>query len=338
MNDDGVKTQSAIGATDLKAQSDDVTEGIKTQSDESSGSTEVHADKCSLGVQTNVSADSSNSQANGGADSLNTQSNGNVNSSKAQANGSKDNEKMQKNGSADSLKSSRTGETGKSDAKKAYKEDRAFERWFAFLRFVERFMRIFYPYKRHNAVEKYDVSKAYVLLCNHYSMLDVMYPAAAMKKPVYFMAKKELWENKFLAWFCTKCRCIPVSRDGAAIDVKGIMTAMKYLKSGKNILIYPEGTRNKGDVDMLPFHAGFAAIAIKTRTPIIPIVQSGKPRLFRKSHVFFGAPIEFTEYYGKKLTEADLAECEKRLRNIMLKMRNDYFEEQARKKAEKHKK
>ena len=199
-------------------------------------------------------------------------------------------------------------------------------------------MRIFYPYKRHNAVEKYDVSKAYVLLCNHYSMLDVMYPAAAMKKPVYFMAKKELWENKFLAWFCTKCRCIPVSRDGAAMDVKGIMTAMKYLKSGKNILIYPEGTRNKGDVDMLPFHAGFAAIAIKTRTPIIPIVQSGKPRLFRKSHVFFGAPIEFTEYYGKKLTEADLAECETRLRNIMLKMRSDYFEEQARKKAEKHRK
>lgn len=316
MNDDGVKTQSAIGATDLKAQSDDVTEGIKTQSDEASGSTEVHADKCSLGVLTNVSADSSNSQANG----------------------SKDNEKMQKNDSADSLKSSRTGETGKSDAKKAYKEDRAFERWFAFLRFVERFMRIFYPYKRHNAVEKYDVSKAYVLLCNHYSMLDVMYPAAAMKKPVYFMAKKELWENKFLAWFCTKCRCIPVSRDGAAMDVKGIMTAMKYLKSGKNILIYPEGTRNKGDVDMLPFHAGFAAIAIKTRTPIIPIVQSGKPRLFRKSHVFFGAPIEFTEYYGKKLTEADLAECETRLRNIMLKMRSDYFEEQARKKAEKHRK
>lgn len=316
MNDDGVKTQSAIGATDLKAQSDDVTEGIKTQSDEASGSTEVHADKCSLGVLTNVSADSSNSQANG----------------------SKDNEKMQKNGSADSLKSSRTGETCKSDAKKAYKEDRAFERWFAFLRFVERFMRIFYPYKRHNAVEKYDVSKAYVLLCNHYSMLDVMYPAAAMKKPVYFMAKKELWENKFLAWFCTKCRCIPVSRDGAAMDVKGIMTAMKYLKSGKNILIYPEGTRNKGDVDMLPFHAGFAAIAIKTRTPIIPIVQSGKPRLFRKSHVFFGAPIEFTEYYGKKLTEADLAECETRLRDIMLKMRSDYFEEQARKKAEKHKK
>ena len=316
MNDDGVKTQSAIGATDLKAQSDDVTEGIKTQSDEASGSTEVHADKCSLGVLTNVSADSSNSQANG----------------------SKDNEKMQKNDSADSLKSSRTGETGKSDAKKAYKEDRAFERWFAFLRFVERFMRIFYLYKRHNAVEKYDVSKAYVLLCNHYSMLDVMYPAAAMKKPVYFMAKKELWENKFLAWFCTKCRCIPVSRDGAAMDVKGIMTAMKYLKSGKNILIYPEGTRNKGDVDMLPFHAGFAAIAIKTRTPIIPIVQSGKPRLFRKSHVFFGAPIEFTEYYGKKLTEADLAECETRLRNIMLKMRSDYFEEQARKKAEKHRK
>ena len=179
----------------------------------------------------------------------------------------------------------------------------------------------------------------YILVGPHRTWWEPLFFALAGRPRKFsFMAKKELWENKFLAWFCTKCRCIPVSRDGAAMDVKGIMTAMKYLKSGKNILIYPEGTRNKGDVDMLPFHAGFAAIAIKTRTPIIPIVQSGKPRLFRKAHVFFGAPIEFTEYYGKKLTEADLAECETRLRNIMLKMRSDYFEEQARKKAEKHRK
>lgn len=220
------------------------------------------------------------------------------------------------------------------EKKRQAKADRAYVRWFAFLRFAEKILRIFFPYKRHNAVESYG-DGPFVFLCNHYSMLDVMYPAVAVKKPLHFMAKKDLWDNKFLNWFCTKSRCIPVSRDGSGSDVKAIMQAMKYLKNGENILIYPEGTRNKGDVDMLPFKGGFASIAIKTRTPIVPIVQSGKPRLFKKSHIFYGKPVEFTEYYGKKLTEENIAECEMRLREIMLEMRSSFFEEQARKKAEK---
>lgn len=211
------------------------------------------------------------------------------------------------------------------EVKKKQRADRAYVRWFAFLRFAEKVLRIFYPYVRHDAVEKYE-DRPYVLLCNHFRMVDVMYPCAAMKKPVHFMAKTELWENGFLHWFCNKCRCIPVSRDGSGGDVKAIMQAMKCIKNGENILIYPEGTRNKDNVDMLPFHGGFAAIAIKTKTPIIPIVQMGKPRLFRMSRVYYGAPIEFTEYYGKKLTEEDVAECEKRLRDAMIDMRKELIE------------
>lgn len=211
------------------------------------------------------------------------------------------------------------------EVKKKQRADRAYVRWFAFLRFAEKVLRVFYPYVRHDAVEKYE-DRPYVLLCNHFRMVDVMYPCAAMKKPVHFMAKTELWENGFLHWFCNKCRCIPVSRDGSGGDVKAIMQAMKCIKNGENILIYPEGTRNKDNVDMLPFHGGFAAIAIKTKTPIIPIVQMGKPRLFRMSRVYYGAPIEFTEYYGKKLTEEDVAECEKRLRDAMIDMRKELIE------------
>lgn len=223
------------------------------------------------------------------------------------------------------MESKKTDREIEKEKKKQERADRAFVRWFAFLRFVAKVLRIFLPYKRHDAVKSYE-DRPYVLLCNHFSMIDVMYPATAMKKPVRFMAKKDLWDNAFLRWFCNKCRCIPVSRDGSGGDVKAIMQAMKCIKNGENILIYPEGTRNKDNVDMLPFHGGFAAIAIKTKTPIIPIVQMGKPRLFRMSRVYYGAPIEFTEYYGKKLTEEDVAECEKRLRDTMIDMRKELIE------------
>ena len=220
------------------------------------------------------------------------------------------------------------------EQKRQRRADRAYVRWFAFLRFVAKVIKIFLPYERHDAVKKYD-DRPYVLLCNHFRMIDVAYPCSAMKKPVHFMAKRELWENGFLRWFCNKCRCIPVSRDGSGTDVKAIMQAMKYLKNGENIMIYPEGTRNKDNVDMLPFKGGFAAIAIKTRTPIIPIVQSNAPRLFKKAHVFYGAPIEFPEYYGKKLTEEEIADCEKRIRDIMVKTRTDFLQAEEAKKAAK---
>ena len=89
---------------------------------------------------------------------------------------------------------------------------------------------------------------------------------------------------------------------------------------------------------MLPFKGGFAAIALKTRTPIIPIVQSGKAGLFKKNHVFFGAPVEFPEYYGKKITEEEIADCEKRLRDMMVKTRTDFLAAEAEKKKKKAKK
>lgn len=215
-------------------------------------------------------------------------------------------------------------EKKESELKKAQKKqaraDRAFVRWFAFLRFVVKIIRVFMPFKRHDDCKEYGEGP-YIFLCNHYAMIDVMYPCVAMKKPIYFLAKRDLWKNGFLKWFCDKCRCIPVDRDGSAGDVKAVIHAMKCLKRGDNILIYPEGTRNKSDEPLLPFKGGFAAIAIKTRTPIVPIVQSRKPALFRKAHVIYGKPIEFPEYYGKKLTEENIAECEERVRGIMLEMK-----------------
>ena len=208
-------------------------------------------------------------------------------------------------------------------AKKQARADRAYVRWFAFLRFAAGVLKVFLPYKRHDETAGYE-DRPYVFLCNHYSMIDVMFPAVAVKKPLHFMANKDLWDNGFLRWFCNKSRCIPVSRDGASGDVKAIMQAMKYIKNGENILIYPEGTRNRQKEGLLPFKGGFAAIAIKTKTPIVPIVQSSKPGLFKKIHVTYGKPIEFTEYYGCKLTDENIAECEEKIRSVMLEMHSRY--------------
>jgi len=94
-----------------------------------------------------------------------------------------------------------------------------------------------------------------------------------------------------------------------------MMQAMKYLKNDGVVCIFPEGTRNKTDDLFLPFKSGAAALSIKTKTPILPVVQITKIKAFKKSHIYFGEPFEFTEFYDKKLTQEDIERAAQMLRD-----------------------
>lgn len=194
-----------------------------------------------------------------------------------------------------------------------------FEKWFRFMHRVKRCVYApLFPYKKHMPLFGYE-DRPYIIVGNHLSLLDVVFAASAIPdKPVHFMAKKELFKKGLMRKFVTKCQCIPVNRDGN--DLKAVMQAMKYLKSGESVVIFPEGTRNKTEEVFLPFRSGATALSIKTKTPIIPVVQIKKIRFLRKSHAIYGEPIEFTEYYDKKITDDDIKKCDEELRNKMLEL------------------
>ena len=202
--------------------------------------------------------------------------------------------------------------------KKEKQKLNAVSKWFRTLRRAVPFLyRPFFPYKKHGHTELF-TDRAYIFVGNHLSVLDVVFPAVSTNRAVHYMAKKSLFEKGLMKKFVTKCECIPVNRDGT--DVKAVMQAMKYLKNGECIGIYPEGTRNKTTERFLPFRGGATAISIKTKTPIIPLVQVKKIRIFRKAHVLIGEPIEFTEYYDKRLTEEDIQKCDDILRDKLYEM------------------
>lgn len=206
------------------------------------------------------------------------------------------------------------------------------ERWFATMRrFHAVFMRPFFPCKKLGHIEKFN-DRAYIIVGNHKSVLDVVPAALCMDKPVHYMAKKELTENKIGKWFTRKCECILVNRDGT--DVRAVMLAMKYLKNGESVCIFPEGTRNKTDEVFLPFKSGAAALSIKTKTPIILMIQYKKIKAFKKSYVYFSEPFEFTEYYDKKLTDEDIKEADEKLKARMFEIYNqlgDYLADKKKK-------
>ncbi len=200
--------------------------------------------------------------------------------------------------------------------KKEKKRKRKLKRWFRFLKVVYWTVgRIILPVKRLGHTEKFN-DRSYVYVGNHLHVLDVIPVALSLNKPVHYMAKKELTEKRIGRWFTKKCECIIVNRDGS--DVRALMQAMKYLKDGESVCCFPEGTRNKTKEIFLPFKSGAAALAIKTRTPIVMMMQCKKIRLFRKNYFYYAEPFEFSEYYGKKMTEADIQEADEKLRQKML--------------------
>lgn len=196
---------------------------------------------------------------------------------------------------------------------------------FKLIRFAEKyFFRWFCPYKLYGNTTKYN-DGSLIIIGNHYSYLDVAFPLRITDKPVYFIAKQELWDKGgFLGWFVKKCQCIPAKRDGS--DVATVKQSLKVLKEGGVINIFPEGTRNKEYGELLPFHGGAAALSIKTRTPIVPIIKITPVRLFKRTCVIIGDPIEFRQYYGKKVTKEELEKCDEKMREALNNMRLSFIE------------
>lgn len=203
---------------------------------------------------------------------------------------------------------------------KTKKKPTKLEKFFKTLHFLEKHIyRVVYPYEKHGNLTKYE-DIPLICIGNHYSYTDVIFPCLVTDRPIRFIAKHELSDNGgFMKWFVKKAGCIMVKRDGS--DVQAIKDSMRVLKDGGVINIFPEGTRNHSYDELLPFHSGAAALSIKTQTPIIPIVKVTKVRLFKKTHVIYGDPIEFRKYYGKKVTKEQLEECDNILREAMTNMR-----------------
>ncbi len=177
---------------------------------------------------------------------------------------------------------------------------------------------------------------ACVYVCNHYTTFDAAYVAATTWEGVHIIAKKEVFETFGLGLLAKGVKAIPVNRDGN--DVRALLDCFKCLKNNEKIVVFPEGTRNKTEAEMLEFKHGASIMAIRTKTPIVPMVIYEKPRFFRETHILVGDPFEFTEYYDRKLTDEDYSEADNKLREMMLQMRRDHAEFLRQKKENKKKK
>jgi len=116
---------------------------------------------------------------------------------------------------------------------------------------------------------------------------------------MFVIGKKELFYNKILGKMFKKLGAIPVDREN--VKPSTIRIVIKKIKSGNNLLLYPEGTRNRTEEGILAsLKNGATLFALLTSVPVIPMMLDKKPKIFRKNILMVGEPVCFEGYKPDK--------------------------------------
>jgi len=156
---------------------------------------------------------------------------------------------------------------------------------------------------RYKAVGTEHLPEGAAILCaNHSGYSDPLLVdlCCGLHNCIHFMAKKSLMDKPILGAILRKAGTFGVDRGTA--DVEAIRTAMRYLKNGEKIGIFPEGTRVANDGDIAA-KAGAIRIAAKTGVPIVPIYIPRNKKFFRRHLICFGEP--YTVQVDRKSATAE---------------------------------
>ncbi len=137
----------------------------------------------------------------------------------------------------------------------------------------------------------------FILAANHESMLDWVFVARFVARPVRFVLTREFFDQRVLTWAYRSLGVIPI-RDGA-IELSAVRKLLTTLRRGEIVGAFPEG-RITRDGTMAPGEPGVIAIAARARVPIVPVGIQGAFEAFprdawipmpRPVRVRFGVPI-----------------------------------------------
>lgn len=144
---------------------------------------------------------------------------------------------------------------------------------------------------------------AAIIAANHTSFLDPPAIGAAWKRGIHYLARATLFDVPILGFLLKKYNVHPLERGGVAAALR---TVSLLLSQGKQVVIFPEGTRSSTD-DIGDLKAGIGLLAIKNNVPVIPVYIHGAyqiwnrhrklPKMSGKLIINVGKPI-FPEHFS----------------------------------------
>ncbi len=159
------------------------------------------------------------------------------------------------------------------------------------------FFNLVHPCK---AIGRENIPEGAAILCpNHTRMSDpffVIY-ALGLKIRPRAMAKAELMRVPLIGWLLKKAGVFAVERGKS--DVGAVKEAIKCLKGGDKLLLFPEGTRHRDGTIDESGKTGAAMFAVRTGAPLVPIFIPAEKRWFRPTPVVFGQPF-FPQVEGRR--------------------------------------
>ena len=154
---------------------------------------------------------------------------------------------------------------------------------------------------RYHGLENVDLDAPYILIGNHNSGLDPLLIGWKVKRyQIRYLGKKELTKNPILKAMYKHLLMIPVDRHN--MDMGAVRLCLKTLKEKHVLGIFPEGTRYKKSL-MGEMESGVAVIALRGDVPILPAYISGKPKLFRLVHCYYGEPFSVSDIAKQGITK-----------------------------------
>jgi 1-acyl-sn-glycerol-3-phosphate acyltransferase len=171
---------------------------------------------------------------------------------------------------------------------------------------------------------------AYLVVVNHQSHLDpILAGMAVRRRHLHFIARSGLFSNPLFGWLIRSLNSIPLNQKAA--DTAAMRTSIELLKSGRTVLIFPEGSRTP-DGAMHGFKRGFWLLLSRSQAPIIPVAIEGafdawprrasRPTLFRTVRVKVAPSIP-----AQTLLDMGEPAALRHLQNVIENMRQDLADE-----------
>jgi 1-acyl-sn-glycerol-3-phosphate acyltransferase len=136
-----------------------------------------------------------------------------------------------------------------------------------------------------------------ILASNHRSFLDPFVVGMLVRRPVYFVAKRELFAHPVVAWVLNALGAFPIERGRG--DTEAMATAREILERGDCVVIFPEGTRVRPGPLGHP-RRGVGRLALETGAPVVPVAVWGTQDVRRgwrvrphKVRLRVGRPLRF---------------------------------------------
>lgn len=157
-----------------------------------------------------------------------------------------------------------------------------------------------------------------LIACNHQSFLDPFAVGmAARHRPVFYMARSSLFRNPVFGFLLRGMNAFPVDRGGG--DAGAVRQAIRMLKDGHALLVFPEGTRSS-DGELGPMRPGPAMIASRSGVPIVPAVIDGSFEAWPRT-AKFPRPHDVRVIFGELIPPPGSSKQERREATELLEQR-----------------